>query len=304
MKKLTKHFVAASLAAFMLTGAYGTASAATARTTQRQTTCSNASYMSDFIRNESRRFPNRKYWNGGGDSGITDNAGGTSNTFNADKFYIQTTSDGTTPVSSTQFYPLKDYDAYLSAPKCEGFARKLSYDYYGTKTFLTIWHDNLSANDIKPGDIVGYKNALTDANGHAIFVLSVSGDTITYADCNSYDNNNIRWNVKESKKNLGEIQKITRPLMIGDINFDGVVNKKDKKTFRTYLDEKDEYSQGKISSFSMSSNLRDAIAKYGDIDNNNKIDETDFNLLSIFVDPCVPSDKYVVSQYFCYVIDK
>ena len=65
--------------------------------------------------------------------------------------------------------------------------------------------------------------------------------------------------------------------MIGDINFDGVVNKKDKKTFRTYLDEKDEYSQGKISSFSMSSNLRDAIAKYGDIDNNNKIDDSNLN---------------------------
>ncbi len=296
MKKFTKHFVAAALASFMLTCAYGTASAATARTTQRQTTCSNASYMSDFIRNESRKFPNRKYWNGGGDSGVTSTPLGTSNVFTSDMMYIQTLSNGSIPTSSTQFYPLNTRD-YLSKDVCEGFARKLSSDYYGTKSFLTIWHDNLTVDDIKPGDIVGFQDG---GHGHAIFVLSVSGDTITLADCNWCCSNDIRWCAKMKKSYLGKILLITRPIMIGDINFDGVVDKKDKKAFRTYLDEKDEYSQGKIDSFSMSRELRAAIGKYGDINNDGQITETDYIYLSIFVDPAVPSDRYTVSQFFCY----
>ena len=36
--------------------------------------------------------------------------------------------------------------------------------------------------------------------------------------------------------------------------------------------------------------------------NDNKIDTVDYNLLSIYVDPAVPSDRNVVSQYFCYAI--
>ncbi len=283
MKKLTKHFVAAALASFMLTGAYGTASAATSRTTQRQTTCSNASYMSDFIRNESRRFSNGKYWNGGGDSGITSKPSTNTsieNKFTADRIYV----------SRNFFYNVDSRD--LSSTLCEGFARKLSYDYYGTKTFLVLY--NVSYDDIKPGDIVGFKNSRTSTSGHAIFVLSVSGDTITFADCNGDSKCGIRWGAKISKKSLGTLERITRPFMVGDTNFDGVVDKSDLGALNAYIEN----------SSSLSGYENRAINRSGDINNDGEINTVDYNLLMSYVDPCIPSDKYAVSQYFCYVIDK
>ena len=47
-----------------------------------------------------------------------------------------------------------------------------------------------------------------------------------------------------------------------------------------------------------------AINRSGDINNDGEINTVDYNLLMSYVDPCIPSDKYAVSQYFCYVIDK
>lgn len=50
----------------------------------------------------------------------------------------------------------------------------------------STWGKTYSINDVKAGDLVQYGN--TSGSGHTIFVTNVSGDTITFVDCNGNGN--------------------------------------------------------------------------------------------------------------------
>lgn len=77
--------------------------------------------------------------------------------------------------------------------QCMGFAYKLGYDYYGSSPrYWSVNRDVSALNSLKPGDIIRYGN-------HSIFVTSVNGETITYADCNSDGKCKIRWNQTTTK---------------------------------------------------------------------------------------------------------
>lgn len=80
--------------------------------------------------------------------------------------------------------------------QCFGFAEKLAYDVFGTNPSRT-WTKSYSLSNVRAGDIIRYKN-----NGHSIFVTNVSGNTITYADCNSDGHCKIRWGATISKSNV------------------------------------------------------------------------------------------------------
>lgn len=87
------------------------------------------------------------------------------------------------------------------AIQCMGFAQKLGYDVFGTNP-RTQWSLSYNLANVKAGDIVRYNN-------HSIFVTKVSGDTLTYADCNSDWHCKIRWGatIKKSQiKNFSYIQ--------------------------------------------------------------------------------------------------
>lgn len=86
--------------------------------------------------------------------------------------------------------------------QCMGYAEKCGYDTtgYNPRNNANGWYtyENTSAlNDLKAGDIVQYKNG-----GHAIFVTAVSGDMVTYTDCNSDNRCIIRWDATISKSTL------------------------------------------------------------------------------------------------------
>ena len=81
--------------------------------------------------------------------------------------------------------------------QCMGFAAKLAYDCTGT--LLHNWRKVYTLDDLKAGDVVRVNN-----DGHSIFITSVKGDEVVYADCNIAKDCQIRWNTKTTKKDLQE----------------------------------------------------------------------------------------------------
>ncbi len=86
-----------------------------------------------------------------------------------------------------------------SAIQCMGFAYQLASLAYDCDP-RNEWKTNQSTsalNSLKAGDIVRYKNGT-----HSIFVTAVSGDTVTYADCNSDLHCQIKWNQTITKAEI------------------------------------------------------------------------------------------------------
>ena len=89
-------------------------------------------------------------------------------------------------------------DWFDGGHQCFGFARLIGYNVFGSMP--STWGKTYSINDVKAGDLVQYGN--TSGSGHTIFVTNVSGDTITFVDCNgngNYSNgtkvrsNGVKW---------------------------------------------------------------------------------------------------------------
>lgn len=85
------------------------------------------------------------------------------------------------------------------AIQCMGFAYQLASLAYAYDVRAEWTSDtNKSALDtLKAGDIVRYR-----WNGHSIFVTGVEGDVVTYADCNSDNRCQIKWNQTTTKEAL------------------------------------------------------------------------------------------------------
>lgn len=78
--------------------------------------------------------------------------------------------------------------------QCYGFAHLLAHSVYSS--YAKNWPKSYSLSTVKKGDVVQYGN--TSGNGHTIFVTGVSGDTITYVDCNSDYKCTVKWEQKAS----------------------------------------------------------------------------------------------------------
>lgn len=85
------------------------------------------------------------------------------------------------------------------AIQCMGFAYQLASLAYDCdpRGEWTANYSTAALNSLKAGDIVRYRN-----NTHSIFVIGVSGDTVTYADCNSDRHCQIKWDQTISKATL------------------------------------------------------------------------------------------------------
>lgn len=80
-----------------------------------------------------------------------------------------------------------------SAWQCHGFALTLGEELTGKNP--RKWKSTNNLDSLKPGDIVRCKRP------HTIMVTAVSGNTITYVDCNWVAKNTVKWNqkIKRSK---------------------------------------------------------------------------------------------------------
>jgi len=82
----------------------------------------------------------------------------------------------------------KNYDVWNGSfdggTQCFGFARLMGYEVFGSKP--STWGRSNSISGVKAGDLIQYGN--TSGQGHTVFVTSVSGNTITFVDCNGNGN--------------------------------------------------------------------------------------------------------------------
>ena len=92
--------------------------------------------------------------------------------------------------------------------QCWGFADKLGYDATGrdpqnnpSSGWTKLWYSS-SLNSLKAGDIVRFNKNGSSAYAHSIYVTAVSGDTVTYADCNYNGTCIIRWDQTLSRSTL------------------------------------------------------------------------------------------------------
>ena len=94
--------------------------------------------------------------------------------------------------------------------QCWGYAEKLGYDATGSDpqkhdSEESSWvksTDRASLNELKAGDIIRYNKNGNSTYAHSIFVTAVSGDTITYGDCNYDGTCVIRWDQTISKSTV------------------------------------------------------------------------------------------------------
>ena len=141
------------------------------------------------LRELKRKFPNGKYWNHVGMSGN-----------NQDGYTNSPCPSPNDDKATCNHYILNGKDL---ASQCLGFAMKCGYDAYGSDPYTWPKITGSSAlNNLKPGDIVRYYTNRADNYRHAIFVTGVSGDTITFGDCNSDFHCKIRWDATTTKQKL------------------------------------------------------------------------------------------------------
>ena len=85
--------------------------------------------------------------------------------------------------------------------QCMGYANKCGFDMTGHDPEKSSeWKKTTNVNDLKylkKGDIIRYKN-----DGHSIYVTGVSGNYVTYTDCNSDGHCGIKWESVISKSDI------------------------------------------------------------------------------------------------------
>lgn len=95
------------------------------------------------------------------------------------------------------------YDGTEKAWQCHGFACRMGYVVFGKDPYST-WTKLYSVSTLKAGDIVRYRPTSTATYNHSIFIISVSGSTVKYVDCNATGTYacQIRWDASTTTSTL------------------------------------------------------------------------------------------------------
>ncbi len=153
------------------------------------TAAQNGNLNSQKLQTLQKKFPNGKYW---------DHLNEGSSTTKSEK-YQNTVTDH--PCSHNT-YNVHGYDCnhFDGGGQCDGFARKLFYEYFGVKASKrSCEKDKKSLSNLKPGDIVRYHPGKSD---HSIWITGISGETVTYADANFSGPCRISWNKTTTISNI------------------------------------------------------------------------------------------------------
>lgn len=198
------------------------------RTSLSQATAAVPTRMSDFTRIESYNLPEGRYWNTGDPNTASRVAkyGDTST-------YLPM---GPTAIKNFVICSWQNEEPYY---QCAGFAKKLQTDFFHTDTF--VQNSDLSyVPELGDHLRVDQYSRSTYLGTHSVFIRAIDSNTITYADCNSDQNNVIKWNNRVSwyRENDGrfcfsdglctyKFVWVERPLKQGDTNADGVLDNND-----------------------------------------------------------------------------
>lgn len=133
------------------------------------------------------QFPNGKYWNHAGSS--ANNPGGWTSTpcTHHPSKYDYGNCDETNGTCGC--------NSYYSGSSCVGFVNYLTVAYYGSVAYT--WPEVTNVNSLKAGDVIRYLN-----DTHSAWVIGVSGNTVTLAECNLNHNCNIVWGRQISKSEI------------------------------------------------------------------------------------------------------
>lgn len=314
MKKQLKTKLAAigSAAMFAFTGVQSLTASAATYTTQTQSLLTNTNHMTDFVRAESQKFPNNKYWNN------TSNSNGWTNSQCAHH-----------PATNLQQYHASDFpccgrvaagnmyygdyqkinnpgiDGYSF--QCAGYAKKVAMDYFQTDCFNQISFTQQTSYQYVPriGD------QMRISGQHTVFVTGVQklgnySYRVTYTDCNGVDNQHrcqIKWSrtvtlnrysggwgnnaydvmgFYSSNGTACPVTAVIRPILVGDVNGDSFVDALDYSAMASLL--------GQSPSYWNSRPMKKAVC---DIDKDGKIAYNDFLLLGSFYDGILPNAGYV-----------
>ncbi len=132
------------------------------------------------------KFPDGKYWNHSGSS--KNNPDG----------YTSSPCTHHPNDSGCSYTGSCGCNSFGGAIQCMGYAYKCGYDVTGD--YPKEWSTSTSSSkvdSVKAGDVIRYRN-----DGHSIYVTGVSGDTITYTDCNWGHQCKIRWDATVSKSTV------------------------------------------------------------------------------------------------------
>ncbi|MDO5558633.1 MAG: dockerin type I domain-containing protein [Oscillospiraceae bacterium] len=200
-----------------------------------------------FLLSEKVKFPNGTYWAGGNpDSYITVPC---SNHSNDNKYKPDQRLKASINYNLGQVFgyyasdimPYGSYGSYDqsgSSTQCYGFAEKLQSDYFGTDSSVQVGLKRVG-NEIQYMDGTKYEPRIGDhlrfndgVAGHSIFITSVNGNRIIYADCNSDGHCIIKWNQTAYLDNLNvnghkRIDFVGRPMMVGDVTGDTIIDQAD-----------------------------------------------------------------------------
>ena len=90
-------------------------------------------------------------------------------------------------------------NSFDNAIQCMGYAHKISYEITGVMPRNNyIKHTTLKASELRVGDIIRYR-----WNGHSICVTGVSGNKISFTDCNFIGRCQIRWGIMDLSEIVG-----------------------------------------------------------------------------------------------------
>ncbi len=125
-----------------------------------------------------------------------------------------------TPCYSGGIAPVGYYDCntyYNQATQCAGFSRLLADLAYPGATNVLAWgqttNKNTAVSIVKPGDVIHYKGAGADVNwGHWVFVIGVSGSTVTLGESNVEGACcKIRWGAQLNLYNVNSLTLYSAP---------------------------------------------------------------------------------------------
>ena len=192
---------------------------------------------------------------------------------------------------------ITEYDSHgehIAYGQCAGFAAQLQSDIFQTSDMIRLTLDANGYYTTPDGKKVKYYPQIGDSvrikDKHSIFITSTNSYEIKFAQCNADSHCGIDWDQTSydgqtfTPSNLYKfVTYVDRPMLVGDLNLDGIVNSEDADIFKNTM-MKD------------SSQLGNAPLSAYDADFNNYINEADYKKLMNMSGSAFQSLRYVNSR--------
>lgn len=197
----------------------------------------------------------------------------------------------------TTYELITEYDSHgehIAYGQCAGFAAQLQSDIFQTSDMIRLTLDANGYYTTPDGKKVKYYPQRGDSvriNGkHSIFITSTNSYEIKFAQCNADSHCGIDWDQTSydgqtfTPSNLYKfVTYVDRPMLVGDLNLDGIVNSEDADIFKnTIMKDGSQLGNAPFSAY--------------DADFNNYINEADYKKLMNMSGSAFQGLRYVNSR--------